>query len=528
MNRSLCLAGTVACLGVLVLNTFAYFGAKFVMDDGLMFVRYARNILEAGTVAWNLADGPAYGATSLGFLALVTALQTLWPDETYWGPQVASCAGGVVFLALMAWMIVRETDRALRPYVLLVIAACLAGAASFLAAQFMTGMDTTMAMSTTCLLLILWRGGDGLAPSWLTGVLGGLAVLVRPDLILIALGVPGIVWLTGGASARFFRGCLAATLGTVAVLLFVLDSTLGTPVPLPTFAKLLADYGSDFTVVYRHVPIVQMINLGGAYWMLITIAAIGIVAFKTDLRSPEHRLVLAVAVVTVLWAVYLLAVTQIMAYRGRFYHPVLPFVIFLAVWGIGRAKADWSGGLGEAPDRLRTAAIVLLTASCVPAGLAAVDEVRFHLREGYIGEFDAEKTWEMFWADMWYRLPEVVDVDSALVMASTEVGLPGVMLPEGTLIDLAGLNDVTIATQGFDAERLLGDRQPDILYMPHPHYVSMIDAIVSAEAFAGYERFPGALLGTDLDVAIRRDSPHYEALRELMPVDADFGNDDER
>ncbi len=98
-----------------------------------------------------------------------------------------------------------------------------------------------------------------------------------------------------------------------------------------------------------------------------------------------------------------------------------------------------------------------------------------------------------------------------IVIATTEVGYPGVLNPHKTIIDLAGLNDTEFARQGFSAARLFARSRPDLFYLTTRHYVEIRSALFNSPEFAhGYELLqpPGGLV-----IALRRDGPRYAALR---------------
>jgi hypothetical protein len=116
--------------------------------------------------------------------------------------------------------------------------------------------------------------------------------------------------------------------------------------------------------------------------------------------------------------------------------------------------------------------------------------------------------------DRFARLPD------DLVIATTEVGLPGVLAPRKTVVDLAGLNEREFATRPFSAERLFARYRPDLVYMPHRNYAEMARAIEKRLESEGYDLYTARQLGMDdFGLAIRRDSRHYEAMREIVGME---------
>ncbi len=84
------------------------------------------------------------------------------------------------------------------------------------------------------------------------------------------------------------------------------------------------------------------------------------------------------------------------------------------------------------------------------------------------------------------------------------------------MIDLAGLNDTEIAMNGFRADLLLSERRPDVIYMPHPHYVNLNRALTTSAEFENYDLYPKEKLKIEMDVAIQKDSPFVASFYALM------------
>ena len=86
-------------------------------------------------------------------------------------------------------------------------------------------------------------------------------------------------------------------------------------------------------------------------------------------------------------------------------------------------------------------------------------------------------------------------------------------------MDLVGLHLPAIAYHGWRAD-LLDEWRPDVIWMPYPHYTRLHYLIRESGIFqTEYEYFPDLLV---YGLAIRRDSQHYEAIRQevckLRPV----------
>ena len=92
---------------------------------------------------------------------------------------------------------------------------------------------------------------------------------------------------------------------------------------------------------------------------------------------------------------------------------------------------------------------------------------------------------------IWFALDEFSLLPDDLTIATTEVGLPGVMNPHKRIVDLAGLNEPQIAQQGFDADFVFRTYSPDLIYMPYPRYDQLLAQITAHKAFQeGTRSFP--------------------------------------
>ena len=102
-------------------------------------------------------------------------------------------------------------------------------------------------------------------------------------------------------------------------------------------------------------------------------------------------------------------------------------------------------------------------------------------------------------------------------MATTEVGIPAAMNPQKIIVDLSGLNETNFVRNGFSADYLFQNYQPDLIYMPHPHYQRTIEQISGHPHFVqSYEYFPASVLGVEMGVALKRDSRYHSEMRAIV------------
>ena len=503
-----------------------------VEDDAFIFVRYARNILVHGATSWNPQGPPTYGITSPLYLLIVVLARACVGDAPATAAVLGSLVSGLGCAVLLALLLRRyalpRQGLGRAAAVLFVLLPC-AWAAASLSAHFATGMDTMFALLYVALLVLLAerdaeqataRRGVALA------LAAGLAFAARPDLVVYAFPLVAAPWLvaSAGAARSRARRLVLASASITAALCALTWAYFGTPLPLTFFVKSVVRYGEDLEAAYRPVPWRELSRYLRSYSMLF-VPIVVLLARDARRRQWSFTAVESACLVgTAIFTLYYLCfVLQVTPHFQRFYYPTLPAIVFLAcrcavrvVQGAGAERWRWTARLGRpgvGPVLVRGAVAVLIAASLVPQwrqalprlaaarpffALAAVEDQHGALRKH------------------WFRLEELSTLPDDVVLAATEIGLLGVLHPEKTIIDLSGLNDWKFARHGFDAGDLLA-RRPDLIYMPHPDYRNMTQAILAHPAFSReYEYFPAITLGTRLAVALRRSSPRYAEMRAVV------------
>jgi hypothetical protein len=166
------------------------------------------------------------------------------------------------------------------------------------------------------------------------------------------------------------------------------------------------------------------------------------------------------------------------------------------------------------PTRLTASivAVVLVVATLAPRMLT---NIRALHHTTLFRHFDVWENYEHAWpADYWIRLDGFSRLPDDLVIATTEIGYPGVMNPDKRIVDLAGLNDREFARHGFSAAALFARERPDLFLLPRRHYAALRSELLGSAVFrAGYEVFtpPHGLI-----LALRRDSRHFAAMRHVL------------
>ena len=272
----------------LLLKILAKFSVSNIWDDSFMFGRYAGNFITSGKLSWNPGGEPTYGLTSNLFLVVVLPFRLVLGNKPGVVAILPSLFCGFLFLALLFVLLEFYTDvnRLIRRGMILLLFFSFATQTNYIEYHFVDGMDTTFALSylTSYLILICsWYNRAVTLISrnhtLLLGGMGGLAFMVRPDLVLYTLLLPLAILLFGRTpqikrNAGLMTG---VTVLTIAVQLGLAALYFGSPLPLPFYAKALNLYGSNLYKVYADLASGQFLYFLGAYWYLFLFIGLNIV-----------------------------------------------------------------------------------------------------------------------------------------------------------------------------------------------------------------------------------------------------------
>ena len=413
-------------------------------------------------------------------------------------------------------------------------------------------MDTGLAMASLALLLFVWSrhaslvSGREPAPNRIWIVLASwIAFGVRPDLGLYSLGIPLVICVLAPASRRLGYALTAlASAAAVALLLAWAWWYFGAPLTLSFYAKAMkAGYGPDF--VRTHAPVAgqQLLLFAVFYAPLWIVALIDLPTRWRGARESENSLWLGVFAATLLhWIYYRFAVMQVVGAWQRFYYPTLPALMLLGATSAARMFASWQlrNSDAAAGKRLVYSGFALCSVVCalslalpyswmmrvLPSILApysrqfesATDMLRKEAGSGQLVNFSMEERYVSTKArSFWFALDGFSKLPDDLAIATTEVGLPAAMNPGKRIIDIAGLNENSFARHGFDARHLCEDLIPDVIYLPHPDYTTLIEALMKEPSFLReYELYPKQELHSFMDLALRRNSAYFESMRAIV------------
>jgi hypothetical protein len=516
----------VMCVLLAAAKVVVRFDVQTLWDDSYMFHRYALNLVNEGRLAWNPGGPTTYGLTAPMVLTLTVPLHLLTAGNAALTVMLTSTVAGVIFAGLLVllWRAAPGT-RAIKAAGALVVAICFARSTTV--DHFVSGMDTTFGMAYLTLWLLAWRRMERTASSRLAvvvGVLGGLAFWARPDLAVYTLGVPAALAVLAREPERRRRGLLALAVcaGVLATVLVANRLYFSSWLPLPFYAKSTGIYGASIWRAYRGNSTIELAAFLVGYWPLFMLVVLDVAlgVRRWWRREPTDLALCAATVFLLLY--YWLVPLPVMYFSSRFYHPVLPALIYLAWQAAARLGAAVAPVVGAGT---RAAAFSLLGCAAL-AGIwvvlipQTVDSSRDAVTAGVwrtTGRFDALKhAKESGPQKYWHRFDKYAALPDDLVVATTEVGMLSAIMPRKVVVDLAALNETEFAHAGFDPGRMFDKYKPDLLYMPHPHYKEMTQAIQKHPAFGGYELFEKSALGTkEFGLAIRKDSKHYAAMKEI-------------
>jgi hypothetical protein len=485
-------------------------------DDAFMFTRYIRNFKHGLGISWNPDGVHTYGMTSLPWMFWVLPFTSLLNSQE--SLQTASWAAMAIGLSAIVYALAANarTPFFRNPcWVSLIVVAPLLLLTPAFRFHVFTGMDTSMALACNSLLtasVLGWRRdrvhrGGALR----TGILAFFAACVRPDGALCALCIPLLVWRTHKSSLGY-RQLLACTCLPICLITFQLTICkmyFGNALPLSFYAKSIHAYSGFLNP-----------ESAGAYlgqFLLSAALPIGLALAVAKKRDIEH--VLPFLIPSVLTIAYLLTVKQIMGEYGRFYFPLLPYLLvpgFLTIdrrFGSGEPwrRIAWFG-----PKLGYKLAVVALCSGVVcganvyrKRSVTAIPVPKF-ARALPLPRMD------------WFRAIKSVATVGRLglgqngVMAASEVGYLGDSLPKVDIIDLAGLNEPTIGLRGFTMNDFLA-RKPDLIWFPHWDYTGLRATMFSdPRLFRQYVVIAGAF---NYGIAIRRDSRDYAVLMHAVSTE---------
>jgi len=487
-------------------------------DDSYMFTRYAKHILAGHGHAWNAGGEQTYGITSLLYVFVVTALRWATSLSDADLLRTASASLGVLAIGVLALSASRfAKSDALRGSRLLwagIFAPTMLLSGPFIY-HALTGMDTMLAVFMHSVLIYVTLRFVELGTAralWPVVLAGYLAFLTRPDSALYAALFPAaaILLLTDPTKRVRLLIKFWCALGLVILIdAGIKYAIFGVPVPLPTYAKMHGHY-TEYAGLAMWNPVEYLLE-----FLAMALPFICVVIAFTKKRSLALLAVLLIPAILTLSTYF--NIVQIMGYRARFSLPSLPFFAIAGALMLDRFVYESK----ERPSSLALAARVLVILSLValmpPARELIPPIYKARLAAKAPASVPPENPGGLPTLSYWRSVAAMISIaqnaPAESLFCMSEYGSVGSFAPDLQIYDPLGLHDPQTAKEGFSA-RVLFERDPDLIWMPHPDYVAMRREILAAEEFqSDYDFYPAALR---FGVAIRKHGEHSARLNELF------------
>jgi hypothetical protein len=505
-----------------------------IWDDALFFRRVAYNLLHHGLAGWNTVDGPVFVNTSQLYQAIATGLLAIAPSYFNAASVLWAALCTVATFVLLRGRGFAENALVFAglqaPPIVLAIA---------------TGMDTcTVFVTLAAFLHVALRGRSRRLPEILAAM-NILVYLARPDAVLLS-SIVAIGVLAGeppGRARRVLTFCVL-TAGMLIALSAAFRAYYTTSVPLAAFLKItpLSIYDRDYLALGHEGKLLNVRQIG-----LVLLPLLPFIAF---LRDREN-----VALVTaglMFLGFHAATTNEIMGYHSRFYAPAVPVFVCaaarsvrrvdtpprqwfvalatggaaaLAVWAYRRGwiETETHGSYLEWTPRssyevyflgfpifavllpLRDRARALLAASL------AVGSVVVLLARAFPRPF-AVATDRAIYESSASRDGDLVGLDAIhacfpepLQLTQSELGVPGVLLPESRIIDYTGLANPSIVDGRFDFERLCAEDRPEFVFRPHWSHRKLNEELSASRCFAANYTAVGLPRPSGCPLLVRND-----------------------
>lgn len=525
-SRRVLLAGFTIAIALVYLST----SRQGLWEDGYFVKRFAYNFWHHGTFSWNVADGPVYGMTSQTLQLVGTLVYALAPDHLVLGLKLVLYASLVATLLVLGNVVQQAAflrrDASSHSLGSAGLLPCAVGLSVSLIVQvILMGLETVLgllAVAISILTILRWRGtrADSIAV-----VLSTLGVyLTRPDAILIpGLLLAGQLFFSWRAAAGSSEPSLRVVLATLTALGAGLAAILaachlyyGTPLPLPFYIKT---HGLSVQTT-AHIEIFALEKLKNA-----TSAVFFALPFLFVAVHARSRFVLLLIASALVFASYhYFATIETMGYLSRFYLPA--FVPVLAAAGVAYedylARRRWPVSIGfylawlgafwwlKQLDEVHKIPHLLARSLDVPVllaiGIMLLAPRRWPaLRAGLVAACLAVGT------ALTYPLPRLELLDDETILLAqispravfrglaqlrrtlapravfhTDMGAPGVLLPEARVVDLDGLLNEDITLRGASFQALCEADRPDAIFVPNFTYPELREEVLSSPCLEGY------------------------------------------
>lgn len=502
----------LAFAAILVIVFLAHF-TDGLWDDAYFFKRIAHNFVTNGTLAWNQGESPVYGITAQLFLLPAVAVYLLSAAHYIILIKLflAMCLWGTFLLSLK---ILNRTAKGgfstKGSRVLLLFAFSLPP----MLVTVNSGMETAAALCLIALfLLMLFTGNNRADRPFRLGLVAVFIYLIRPDAILLVLGV-AFIWFWGKDFTRFLKIIGTAGIG-IAVFLVLFSQYYGTALPLSFYLKSTSFtlYDPHFLSIARRVKLFHFSQFlyYSAPFLLISL-------FRRE------RAVFALLGGSLIFVLYhLLNTVEVMGMMARFYLPTfLPLVLAatLSLPEFFRRVKAWispallvlyliAGYLLLAHSVLREISfcllfIYLLSLALIVSGVRFKRDIFSYLSiallvggillfqfpgKPLIGSDDEIVISQTDRFTVWRGIKTLRRAfREPLHIYHSEIGVSGVLFLNSRVTDLSGLMNKRMTLRHLPFDSLCRQDQPEAIFLPHKNYRELNRQILHSACLRNYTR----------------------------------------
>lgn len=488
-------------LAVLTLGLRLWVGPRTV-DDAFITLRYANNIVRGAGFVYNA--GERILGTTTPLFALLLALSRLVTGNLELVALIFNTIADAATVIMLYIMTLRLSGRTVTALACGLLFAFSAGSIRFAVGGMETSVFTFLCV-LSCWLFLSERYRA-------TGIATGLAILVRPEALILLAALVVVFFLT---HRRVPWVLLAGGVGVPLPWIVFALGYFGSPIPHSVLAKSVYDFPRLFAaksllgyLVRYTLPMGEASVVGLPKYALLGVYLVlgSIAAYRTGRLAPKSLVLYAFPVAYL--AAYSLANPPVWEWYAI---PVVPFVSFgLCVGASGVAQAAKTRFAALRVVRIWQAAIVALLI------LAGAAQVRQILRS------DPRQGRELAYVNIAGKLDAMVDVGTTI--ATPEIGVLGYFLPEAEILDTQGLvspravpyhQAMMESLQGSDYERVweVGSSIPvDLIQAERPDFVVSLEVFARPLLNDGWfmnnytliEKEPSTVFGSDGVLAFQR------------------------
>lgn len=437
-----------------------------IYDDGLMYYRYAFNIVEHGVYGWN--KYPSNGCTSTLY-TLISCIPVLINKAFSYSlspvklMMAMSYFFYLFFAGLVAWQMVKKRVDIVKAVALLLLLTL----SKIMLTNMVNGLESSFAglmLSIYILFFYKQKGMESFKSILTLAFFSYLIVSTRPEALVFLAGLHlGDLLRQEDKKKRlvsYFK-YLALLVILIGLDSFIKYLYFGYVLPLPYYIKQGGFYNSDiYSTQFRWTSPV--------YFFLLNASAVLLLLLRNNWRNYLPIITALMAIV-----LYLTTVDHIMGMWARLTMPYLMAAIYAAI--ITYVSALRAPRIGKSLTVAASLGIILFTLRAYDQRVLsegnAIESAYSSEYEDYMVDFERARVYEIH--EAYNRFAKVLTLlPASTSIAAGEHGAIAAFNPEKKIIDFMGLHTEEIAL-GQDALTHVIQESPDIVHMPHPTYIAL-------------------------------------------------------